>query len=131
MKIKFEFKYLMNKFWLNSKNWVIDNPSRFFLITLIVLTLILGFLDYKSQFLITGSTEQKEYDWRGILTEIHGMWFDILILGLLLTLYERLRIKKEVERELESKRQEKINIYNTQIDAFVFTKQPTNKIYGT
>lgn len=76
-------------------DWLIKHPSRFFLVALLAISLLLVVID-----IVVGFNQAS--DWRGVLTEAHGMWLDIFVLGLLLTVYESLRNKKEnIERYLE------------------------------
>ncbi len=63
----------MKKNWIKFKNWIFDNPTNFFLVVFVVFTPVLLILDFKSQFLITGSTQQIYQDWRNVLTELHGL----------------------------------------------------------
>jgi uncharacterized protein YjbI with pentapeptide repeats len=76
-------------------DWLTKHPSRFFLVALFITSLLLFVID-----IVIGFTQPS--DWRGVLTEAHGMWLDIFVLGLLLTIYENLRNKKEnIERYIE------------------------------
>lgn len=69
---------------------IIKNKAvRFYLILTIIVFLILLIRDF--------SVGINNVDWDGIWTEAHGMWFDIIILGVLLAIYDHFRDKKENE----------------------------------
>ena len=84
-------------------------------------------LDYSSQFLFFVDKNQRDQDWRGFLTEGHGMLWDIVFFGILLTFYERLRDKRELKQrneyekkealqKKETEKQDKISRYLEEID---------------
>lgn len=56
----------------------------------------------------------ENVDWEGIWVEAHGMFFDILILGLFFTIYDQFIVKKR----------EEIEKLQSEIDAYRFWKEP-------
>ena len=122
----------MNKLWSKYQNWIIASPVRYFLVALFILTIILICLDYISMFLFWGSIEQEAQDWRSVLTEGHGMWFDILILGVLLSLYENTRKIIDKKKELQKQKQDKIERYLEENDDFRYwhSDEASHRIAG-
>ncbi len=90
-----------------------DNSIRLYLTLSIIIFSILMIRDYKVGFL--------SVDWGGVWVEAHGMFFDLLILGLLLAIYNFYRERKY-----------KINHYREQIDDFRYWDEPeaTYRIAG-
>lgn len=73
------------------------NKTRFFISLTIIILLIAIFLDYID----------NAFSWHDILVEFHGLVFDLFVLGILLTTYEKITEKKE-----------KIERYHEEIDDF-------------
>ncbi|MEL6717488.1 MAG: pentapeptide repeat-containing protein [Bacteroidota bacterium] len=77
-------------------NWLASSKVRFFTIIGILLALLLLLLDYRNGF-----------DWTGIQVEAHGMLFDIILFGILLTVYETI-----------TSRQRQVKSYMDQLESF-------------
>lgn len=85
----------LSSLWIISggdySKWFAEDPVRFFFFSVIVIALVVVFLDYY----YLGKLG-------GILVEAHGLVFDLLIFGILLAVYERIRSKHDkVQRYLE------------------------------
>ncbi len=66
-----------------NKNWLKENKVSFFIYSALVAGCFLLFIDYKSK-----NLESYEF-WNNVLVEAHGMFFDIILFGIILTIYER------------------------------------------
>ncbi|NUQ26358.1 MAG: pentapeptide repeat-containing protein [Saprospiraceae bacterium] len=77
--------------WLNS---VIPKPTSFYILVFLLVAGIIVFLD--------ALFFQTWEDWKNVLVEAHGLVFDLLVFGIILTLYDRYRQRKErIERYRE------------------------------
>jgi hypothetical protein len=84
------FKKAYHKFIVR----IISNKALFFAIAAIIWLLLLQIVDL-NWYKLSGF-------WQGILTEAHGMFFDLLIFGVVLTTYETITEKqREIKRLLE------------------------------
>lgn len=92
-------------------NWLISRPERFFIAALVVFALIVLSLDYVFKF-------NTSDDWKGVLTEAHGMLLDIIVFGILLSIYEKIRIIEEKRKEEYISTKNKIDRYMEEIDDF-------------
>lgn len=70
-------------------NYLIQSPVRFFLVAAIAWMVLMGILNW-----IFGT------QWGDILVEANGMAFDLLVFGLLLSLYEKLKDERETIKRL-------------------------------
>lgn len=86
--------------WLNKMRL---NKVVFFFIITIISSLIIVFLDFTDGY----------FSWHDILVESHGLLFDLIIFGLIISYYER-----------KSGKQEKINRYKEEIDDLRGLKTP-------
>ena len=76
---------------------MLNNKTFFFIITTVAVILTGIFLDQNDD----------QFSWHDIIVEFHGLIFDLVVLGILLTIYENINDKKE-----------KINRYSEEIDDF-------------
>lgn len=77
--------------WEKFSAFLTRHPARFFLVAALLWIMLMILLD-----LIFG------FDWNGILVEANGMAFDLLVFGILLSVYEVLREKRDkIERLYE------------------------------
>jgi uncharacterized protein YjbI with pentapeptide repeats len=88
-------------------NWLLQNPLRFYIIVLLVFIPSLITLDH---YFIE--------DWADVLVEAHGLLFDLLLFGVLLTIYETYKKKIEDERRITNERSLKIDRYLEEIEDF-------------
>lgn len=66
------------------------HPARFFLLAALLWGGFMCFLNYK---------DGAEFSWHDLLVEANGMVFDLLVFGVLLSIYEKLREKRDkIER---------------------------------
>ena len=63
--------------------WVTVNKARFFILAGVIAAIIILLLDYNN-----GT------DWQGIQVEAHGMLFDVILFGIILSFYEHYLEKK-------------------------------------
>lgn len=81
-------------------NYLTAKPARFFLVAAILWFILMCFLNTK---------DGSNFAWHDILVEANGMTFDLLVFGILLSVYEALREKRDkIERlheEIEDYRQ--------------------------
>jgi uncharacterized protein YjbI with pentapeptide repeats len=75
--------YKKNTFKIKVISWLIENKSSFFFISAFFSGLILLFID-----VLTGDIYKKEF-WENVLVEAHGMYMDIILFGIIFTLYEK------------------------------------------
>lgn len=88
-------------------DWVLASPVRFYLSGLLFLLPIIGVLDY---FFLQ--------NWGDVLVEAHGLAFDLLVLGILLTIYSSVKDKRDLEERIVKERQLKIDRYLEEIDDY-------------
>ena len=82
--------------------WFRENKVSFFVYSALIVGFILAITD-----LLCNNMQNKDF-WNNILVEAHGLFFDILLFGIILSLYERFSDKHK-----ESKRfQEEIDDYS-------------------
>lgn len=67
------------------KKWLLNHPANFFLIAAGIAILALWLLDIID----------NNFSWHDILVEAHGMFYDLLVFGILLALYEQFKNKKD------------------------------------
>ncbi len=72
------------------------------------------------------SSDKEDY-WEGIWVEAHGMFMDIIILGLFLAIYDFYRDRREVLQNLDKERQVKIERYLEEIDDYRCWEEPEAK----
>ena len=102
-------------------SWLIKSPERFFFLAFIFCLFALIILDFTLEF------NTKE-DWKGVLTEAHGMLLDIIVFGIVLSIYEKYRdLKKEKEKEKLILRQEILR-YQEEINDFRLWESEEAKI---
>lgn len=66
------------------------HPARFFLLAALLWGGFMSFLNYK---------DGADFSWHDLLVEANGMVFDLLVFGILLSIYEKLREKRDkIER---------------------------------
>lgn len=71
-------------------DYLTPKPARFFLLAALFWGGLMCFLNYK---------DGARFKWHDLLVEANGMFFDLLVFGILLSIYEALREKKErIER---------------------------------
>jgi Pentapeptide repeats (9 copies) len=71
-------------------NFLIAKPARFFFLAAIL---------WGGLMCVFNSKDGANFQWHDILVEANGMFFDLLVFGILLSIYEALREKKEkIER---------------------------------
>lgn len=75
-------------FWQKSSSWIVTHKVRFFTLSGVLIAGIILIFDF-----------QRGFDWDGILVESHGMLFDIILFGILLTVYEAIT---EKQRRIQS-----------------------------
>ncbi len=62
----------------------------------------------------------KNFSWHDILIEFHGLVFDLFVFGIILTIVEQRRNKKEKENAEVNKRNELISRYKEEINDYKF-----------
>lgn len=72
-------------------NWITTSPSRFFFTAFFVSGSIILYLD---QWSCRDSTQWNAF-WVDILVEAHGLLFDLIVFGILLSIYDALRSKND------------------------------------
>lgn len=87
--------------------WLLKNPLRFYALVLMIFIPSLIILDF-----------YYIEDWSDVLVEAHGLLFDLLLFGILLTIYETFKKKIEEDRRSASERQIKIDRYIEEIEDF-------------
>jgi hypothetical protein len=70
-------------------NFLIAKPARFFFLAAIL---------WGGLMCAFNSKDGANFQWHDILVEANGMFFDLLVFGVLLSIYEALREKKEKNR---------------------------------
>ena len=95
-------------------NLAINKPWLFYLIAFVFFSIILAIIDY-----FLGFTSSE--DWKGVLTEAHGMLLDIIVFGILVSIYEKYRSIKLRENEELLLKSKKINRYKEEIDDYRFS----------
>lgn len=93
------------------KNIVGSKIGLFILLAVVCLLTVIG-LDFKD----------AQFNYHDILVEFHGLVFDLFIFGILLTIYESIRSKKEKLESEENKRLVLIARYKEEINDFRFWK---------
>lgn len=80
----------MKKAFYSLKNAIIAHPAWFFLVAALLWGGFMCFLNYK---------DGADFSWHDLLVEANGMVFDLLVFGVLLSIYEALREKRDkIER---------------------------------
>jgi uncharacterized protein YjbI with pentapeptide repeats len=79
----------------------------YYLLAALIVLLILVIHDFTIGF--------DKIDWDGIWVEAHGMWFDILIMGVVLSIYDYFRDKSEAQKNEIAQKNQLINEYQEQI----------------
>lgn len=69
--------------------WFLKQPARFFLLAAVVVAPILKYFD----------SRDYQFNFHDILVEGHGLLFDLFVFGVLLSVYEALRVRKELIRK--------------------------------
>lgn len=67
------------------RKWILNHPANFFLIAAVFAIVVLWLLDIFD----------NNFSWHDILVEAHGMFYDLLVFGILLALYEQFKNKKD------------------------------------
>lgn len=106
-------------------NWLIERPERFFGLSLILFLSIVFLLDW-----ILGFNSFE--DWKGVLTEAHGMLLDILVFGILFSIYDRIRLSFEKEKKEIRDKEDKIERYLEEIEDFRYwhSEEASHRIAG-
>jgi Pentapeptide repeats (8 copies) len=89
------------------KDLIKNKAVQFYVFIAVIVLIILLIRDF-----IVGL---ENLDWDGIWVEAHGMWFDIVILGVLLAIYDHFRDKKAENERMRLEQENKIRLYNEQI----------------
>jgi len=71
--------------------WIAETPFRFYFFASILVGLIVISIDF-----FIPDTERL----KGVVVELHGMIFDLVLFGILLSMYEKFRTKRELIRQL-------------------------------
>ena len=104
------------------KEWFIESPIRFYFVALLTSICILFPLDYLFKTNIGD-----------VIVEFHGLVFDLIVFGLILTIYET--FKNHIERQDKEKKdlETLIQRYKDDIDDFRYWHEPeaAHKIVGT
>lgn len=87
------------------RNWFVKKPVRFYLFAAILTFIVLAILDRK-----------YINDWSDVLVEAHGLFFDLIVFGIILTIYDEFKSKKEKEEEEQKKKANSILRYEEEID---------------
>lgn len=102
---------LISTLWLKAGNlsvekWLLDSPVRFYIVGFVSCFLLVTFFDLYFIFDIDNDCFPFGDAWDNIIVESHGLLFDMIVLGILLSSYERIkeRQKKAEEKELTIKR---------------------------
>lgn len=80
----------MKNLYERIEKWVTVNKARFFILSGVIAAIIILLLDYRN-----GT------DWEGIQVEAHGMLFDVILFGIILSFYEHYMDKKREREQLE------------------------------
>lgn len=85
------FQQIMKKVFDRIASFLTKSPTRFFFVAAIAAFFILWFVNaYK---------DPDGFIWHDVIVESHGVLFDLLVFGILLSIYDALREKKEkIER---------------------------------
>ena len=89
-------------------NWITAHKARFFILCGVLASIIILTLDYRNGF-----------DWQGIQVEAHGMLFDVILFGIILSFYEAYMDKKRKEEDEERTKNERIQRYQEEIEDFL------------
>ena len=94
--------------YIGNKQWFIEHPVRVYLLGLLfffILIIPLGIywgLDYKND----------------VLVEAHGLLFDLLVFGILLAIYDKIKSDEEERKKEEVERKLKVELHLEEIDDF-------------
>ena len=95
----------LNSIW----EFLIDNKIRFFMIVLFILVSPLYFI---------WTHEKNSFSVWDILVEYHGMVFDVVLFGIILSIFEARLDKRLRAKEAEQQRQERIERWKEEIDDY-------------
>lgn len=88
-KVKTFFQSKIAFFALTKRNWFIQSKAAFFLFASLIWAGFMYLLDSKDE----------KFAWHDLLVEANGLFFDLIVFGILLTIYEAAKEKKDkVER---------------------------------
>ena len=88
--------YLFPTFIQDNKKWLKENKVSFFFYSALIIGFALTYIDFK-----TKNIESSEF-WNNVLVEAHGMFFDIILFGIILTVYERYSHKHNENENLQN-----------------------------
>lgn len=77
-------------------SFLTQSPSRFFFVAAVVAFFILWF--------VNAYRDPNGFSWHDVIVESHGVLFDLLVFGILLSLYETLREKQRLLEEIHDYR---------------------------
>lgn len=102
--------------------WIGVSITRFYFISIIIVSLILIPID-----LI------RNIDVDDIIIEMHGLWFDLILFGIVLSIYEAFRSKRETKEKEDFERNMLIKKYKDDINDFRFWKseEASHKVAGS
>ena len=93
---------------LFGRNWVIGGKARFFLLCGVLAAVCIFFLDYRNGF-----------DSEGVLVEAHGMLFDIILFGVILSIYEFYTERKRKQEAEAMEKKIRIQRYREEIEDYL------------
>lgn len=98
------FYFFLAVFWQFTQRediweWLLEKPVRFFCLVFGTVSILITFLDIIWLDLFNSNSENFLDNRNNILVEAHGLVFDLLLLGVVLSIYEQARIKRE-ERKM-------------------------------
>lgn len=104
------------------KKWFIKSPVRFYIIALLISVILIIPLN------VLLNTNPGD-----ILVEFHGLVFDLIVFGIILTLYESFKNQIEEQNKADKERNEKIQKFYDDIDDYRYWHEPesAHKIVGT
>lgn len=103
------------------RSWFIESPVRFYFAALVVSILIIIPLNWL-----------MKTDPGDVLVEFHGLVFDLIVFGIILTLYETFKKQIETDKRLQKEKEDKVQRYLDNIDDYRYWHEPeaAHKIVG-
>ena len=90
------------------KEWILSHPANFFIISAIIIFFVLWQLDIAD----------NNFSWHDILVEAHGLFYDLIVFGIVLSLYEVFKHRKEQSEKYEIEKLAKIKRYREELDDY-------------
>jgi BTB/POZ domain-containing protein KCTD9 len=85
-----KLKRVLKKIWHN----IINNKKFFWLLAFVIWGIVVFIIDF-----LKGKLSSKEH-WDNVLVEMHGMLMDIVVFGLLITIYDEINERKNEKKKL-------------------------------